>query len=353
MPTLSSVESESWLHTAGLGGEGAALHLTARDTRRQRTRLVLALISRAPPCHTSPGRGCLRAPAPGSAPRRVSRHTLCQTGYTALPAHTHALPAAARSRPPRRRCRARGSAALVPALPQTGGGVPAGRGEGWEGGAGWALGTAAPPRNGAMDMGLCVSLGNGAHRLEELPCSPLNLFCVISLGLRWIEMVSQCQEPGDSPVSKRQRCTRHGSEAQRCPPCPVPRGPATTLAPWRCSHLPLSNSPCAKTSSACTGRGPFGSSSIKSEYKSGQAPGKALGQSLQVAWGSGGEARTFSKKTAREPGYVRNHTLGCDSEGEVSLCQGRLQRVLCREPDPPGAWGLVSQQVLAKLLPSH
>lgn len=215
------------------------------------------------------------------------------------------------------------------------------------------MGTAAPPRNGAVDMGLCVSLGNGAHRLEELPCSPLNLFCVISLGLRWIEMVSQCQEPGDSPVSKRQRCTRHGSEAQRCPPCPVPRGPATTLAPWRCSHLPLSNSPCAKTSSACTGRGLFGSSSIKSEYKSGQAPGKALGQSLQVAWGSGGEARTFSKKTAREPGYVRNHTLGCDSEGEVSLCQAELQRVLCREPDPPGAWGLVSQQVLAKLLPSH
>lgn len=100
----------------GCGGEGAALHLTAHNTRRQQTRLVLGLISRTPPCHTSPSRGCLRAPAPGSAPRRVSRHTLCQTGYTALPAHTHALPAAARSQPPRRRCRARGS--LLP-LPQT------------------------------------------------------------------------------------------------------------------------------------------------------------------------------------------------------------------------------------------
>lgn len=74
------------------GGEGAALHLTARDTGQQQRRLVLGLISRIPPCHTSPGRGCLRAPAPGSAPQRVSRHTLCQTGYTALPAHTHVLP---------------------------------------------------------------------------------------------------------------------------------------------------------------------------------------------------------------------------------------------------------------------
>lgn len=162
MPTLSSVESESWLHTAGLGGEGAALHLTARDTRRQRTRLVLALISRAPPCHTSPGRGCLRAPAPGSAPRRVSRHTLCQTGYTALPAHTHALPAAARSRPPRRRCRARGSAALVPALPQTGGGPSRERGRV---GRGCGVGTGhccAPSQRGH---------GYGAVRLARKRCS--------------------------------------------------------------------------------------------------------------------------------------------------------------------------------------
>lgn len=131
------------------------------------------------------------------------------------------------------------------------------------------------------------------------------------------------------------------------------RGPDTTLVPRRCCHLPLSSSPCAKTSSACTSRGPFGSSSIKSMYKSGQAPGKALGQSLRVAWGSVEEARTFSKKTTREPGYVRNHTLGFDSEGEVSLCQAGLQRVLCREPDPPVLGDSVSQQVLAKLLPTH
>jgi len=93
----------------GWGEEGSALHLTAHDTRRQQKPLVLGLISQTPPCHTSPSRGCLRAPAPDSAPRRVSRHTLCQTGYTALPAHTHALPTAACSQPPRHCCRARSS----------------------------------------------------------------------------------------------------------------------------------------------------------------------------------------------------------------------------------------------------
>lgn len=150
----------------GRGGEGAALHLTAHHARRQRTRLVLGLISRTPPCHTSPGRGCLRDPAPGSAPRRVSRHTLCQTGYTALPAHTHALPAAARSQPPRRRCRARGAPLPSPqiCLPQPApkrrgqGGmrVPTGSGQGWEA-RGLGMDVAIPLIVEGSRVGLCGS----------------------------------------------------------------------------------------------------------------------------------------------------------------------------------------------------
>lgn len=161
----------------GWGEEGAALHLTAHNTRRQQTRLVLGLISRTPPCHTSPGRGCLRAPAPGSAPRRVSRHTLCQTGYTALPAHTHALPAVARLQPPRRRCRARGSPLPSPriCLPQP---VP-----NWTGRGGRAGTSGERARLGGMRVGdghlrplhcegltgeaLWVWVGNGALRQPE------------------------------------------------------------------------------------------------------------------------------------------------------------------------------------------
>ena len=89
----------------------------------------------------------------------------------------------------------------------------------------------------------CSSAAGG---LEDLPHSLLILYFIISLSLNWIKMVSQCQEPGDAPASRRQHCTRHGSEEQCCPQCPfLPGGPAPVLL--RCSQVNVSSSPSAKS----------------------------------------------------------------------------------------------------------